>query len=75
MRWLNSFNDWMEMSLSKLRELVMDREACHAAVHAVAKRQTQLSNWAELNWLFWNKGTKKQPVQGHYVPPLDESRR
>ena len=75
MRWLDSFNDWVEMSLSKLRELVMDREACHAAVHAVAKRQTRLSNWTELNWLFWNKGTKKEPVQGHCVPPLDESRR
>ena len=49
MRWMNGITDSMDGSLSELRELVMDREAWHAVVHAVAKSRTRLSNRTELN--------------------------
>ena len=61
--WLNSITDLMHVSLGKLRELVMDCEACQAAIHGVTNSQTRLSNWTELNHL----KSGKQPLSGNII--------
>ena len=69
MRWLDDITDSMDMSLSKLWELVMDREAWRAAVHGVTKNQTWLSGRTELNHVIDSPGTWPPPTGAYQKSP------
>ena len=74
MRWLDGITDSMDMTLSKLREMVMDREAWHAVVHGAAKNWTIKKSWVQKNWCFWTVVLEKaleSPLDCNVIKPVN----
>ena len=71
MRWLDGITDLMDMSLSKLQEIVKDRKTWHSIVHVVTKSRPWLSDWTELNWIVMLEKTLESSLDSKEIKPVN----